>query len=682
MGLDNMSVGQIQKTLFDFEENPDLPSLNLESLHKGDFHSIRASRNLRIILHKLVAKEDTIWLVVYGGHHDEAYSWIEKRQVKYFKETQTYDILFVEGEEELPSATSHLPHTSINKLNNAELMALGVEPHLILKVRSIERQVDVNLLRDYLPEITADALELMIMGESYQEVLDMVKAGQVKANEEDVASILASPNNKRNIVQINRTDDLERYFSGDFKEWTQYLHPTQRILADRTFQGSVKVTGGAGTGKTIVALHRAKMLQENRRAPLPILFTTYNTNLAQNLEIQFKEMGISGKKVQLMNIHALVIFLAQKNRMIQKGQKIIGMDKGIYEDGVWLDIIKSTGIDYDVNFLKEEYEDIFLYYDIQEEEVYQTIQRIKRSRIKASDRPRVYGLIKAYRERLQRKGWIHPGELMNQLARHYAQEHVEKPFSHIIVDEVQDFGMPELRLIRNLTQEGENDLFLCGDPTQKIYNKKFSFRKAGIYITGRRSQTLKINYRTTEEIRLTAVKVIKGERFDDFEEESLKMEGYYSLYQGESPTYKLFQKEREERAYVAEEVKSLLKKGCSANEICICAFRRAELKGLIQALHRQNIPYFNLEEGLGSKSGVRISSFRSVKGMEFRAVILTGLSKGKIPYKFQGFNLLGARKKEEAIRAQKAALYVAITRARDVLIITGTGDRSDWIEVG
>jgi len=683
--LDNQSVGAIQKAIMDFEENPKSPSLNFEPLHGGarDFHSIRASRDLRIILAKVSGEGGTHdhWLAVYVDHHDKAYDWAQNRSLQYIDQTQTFNILVNPGEEmETQPQVSHAQHQTIERLTDHQLFQLGVPEVLLPNVRSIQTEKDLKKLEDYLPDLTVEALGFILLEMSFDEVKETLEAGKIQAARTP-SEILQSPNNQRQISTLRRTDELERFYSGDFQDWMIYLHHTQRLLADGQFNGTVKVTGGAGTGKTVVALHRAKFLQENRRDDRPILFTTYNKNLAENLENQFQLLSIDPQKVVLKNIHKWLTHFAFKEGFLHKDIQIVEMTDKLDSSKIWKEVLKEAESSWDLAFIKEEWEEVILNFDVRSWENYRQIRRSGRGdRLSENQRKEVWTLMEVYEQKIRQLSGMHQARMIYDMVQAFKEGELARPFSHIIVDEVQDFGMAELSLIRQLTEEGSNDLFLCGDPLQKIYNTKFSFAQAGISVRGRRSQHLKINYRTTEEIRSRALSVIRGEEFKDFEGESWKERGYYSLFRGEDPVYADLPSSKEEEVFIIETINQLYDKGYPIEEICVCAFRGADLKRIIKAFHKDNIPYFDLRNGSGSLTGVRISSFHGVKGMEFKAVILTGCGHDQLPHKFRGFNLLLENRQQEAIRSQKALIYVGMTRARDQLILTGKGDASEWVK--
>ncbi|MGB0932226.1 MAG: 3'-5' exonuclease, partial [Chitinophagales bacterium] len=262
----------------------------------------------------------------------------------------------------------------------------------------------------------------------------------------------------------------------------------------------------------------------------------------------------------------------------------------------------------------------------------------------------------------------------------------KSPFSYVIADEIQDFSNIELRLLRNLAPEGKNDLFLVGDPLQKIYNKQLNFSKSGINIRGRRSRRLKVNYRTTEEIRKLAMTTIQNIDFDDFDGEAESKKGYISLMHGQLPLYKLFDTSKEEKEYLLELVQQLvISKEISAKldfrEICLCARTNKTINDFKTVLHKASLPYYNLKDKTGEKSGIRLSTFHNIKGLEFKAVIMVGVQEGQVPLKPYQYNNWSKLEKKYHNKRERALLYVAMTRAIQGLYISGVGERSSLLSV-
>jgi len=270
-------------------------------------------------------------------------------------------------------------------------------------------------------------------------------------------------------------------------------------------------------------------------------------------------------------------------------------------------------------------------------------------------------------------------ELFNMTAN-YLNEHDIRPYTNVIVDEFQDFSNPELRFLRALVKEGRNDLFLTGDPFQRIYSgRKINFSAAGINVRGKRSLKLKVNYRTTEEIKRIAVSVVKGVRYDDLDGGEENNKGYVSLVHGERPSYMLVRSSEEEVAYVMDCIANCEERGVALKDICIAARTRQLYKDVQDRLHRQNIKYKEIKNGQpqGTTDGLSLCTFHSLKGLEFRIVILIGVNERSMPSASSSgypFNNMDAVEQREYLAGIRSLLYVAITRAREQVYIAGYGE--------
>ncbi len=681
--LDNKSVGQVQKAVMSFEDGTHANGLNLEKLYHCDFFSLRASKDLRIILCPFDKEEKNHWLLAYVDHHDKAYEWADHKRLIYTQATQTFDIIIVHGKELSVMEEVPIIKGPFSNWTNEYFCAIGIPLPLTNSIKTISHQDQINELEGFIPSLTFEALQFAFWGESPEAVIEFVEAGKLDQQTYSTAETLSSPNNLSNFIQLHRADELEKFYQGKFSDWMIYLHPTQRILAERNFEGPVKVTGGAGTGKTVVALHRAKFLQAHRRDERPVFFTTFNRNLAENLEEKFKCLDLKSHIVILKNIHSWLLDYAKKYNFISSNTTILDFDRELHEK-VWKQIIsKYPDKGFPIEFLMDEWEKVIMYHDIISLEDYLAVSRVGRQHaLRSEERRNVWQLITAYVFHLKEKQYLHLNHLCNRITRYLHNHPSLRPFSHIIVDEVQDFGLPELRLIRQLTDKGTNDLFLCGDPMQKIYPKPFLLSHADIHIKGQRSKKLMINYRTTEQIRQQAVQVIEEVSFKDFEGQAISPKGYYSLFTGEKPEYRTFDHYKSEIGFITTKINTLIQSEIiQASEICVGTFLNQSIKNVMKAFYKDKISFYDLRNHQGSKNGVRLSSFHKMKGMEFRVVFLLGLSKDNLPYKFRAFDLMSPLKQQAEINTQKCLLYVAMSRARDMLYLTGVGEKSDWIDI-
>jgi len=254
-------------------------------------------------------------------------------------------------------------------------------------------------------------------------------------------------------------------------------------------------------------------------------------------------------------------------------------------------------------------------------------------------------------------------------------------YKSIIVDEGQDLGSWSYRLIRALAGEvHENDLFIVGDAHQRIYKNKASLSKCGIAIRGRSSQ-LKINYRTTEEIKNYAMHVLKGISFDDLDGGSDTEKGYRSLSHGDMPTIINFEKRADEINELIAQIKQKLTDGVDPMEICVVLRTNQLLNAYNKAFQEAGIRTFEVKKGKSDDTqlpGVRISTMHRVKGLEFSYIYVAGLNKVFMPLLTKAAESDPAAR-EEAIKAERCLMYVALTRAKKAAYISSYGEASEFI---
>ena len=238
-----------------------------------------------------------------------------------------------------------------------------------------------------------------------------------------------------------------------------------------------------------------------------------------------------------------------------------------------------------------------------------------------------------------------------------------------------------MRFIRSLVAEKNDDMFLVGDPYQRIYRRKINFSSAGINVRGTRSKRLRINYRTTEEIKKLAISIVKGYSYDNFEGEAEKLDGYLSLFHGEKPQYHLFSTKAEELAYIINIIKENVSLGLSYNEIAVATRLKDSLREIKSALHQNNLPYYDLTSQSGSVEGIHLSTFHSLKGLEFKVVIMADVNYRTAPFLPQSFKQFDPNHQEEHLLSERALIYVAVTRATQKVDITGTGTKSGILQI-
>lgn len=665
----------IQKKVLEFQrkfrQNTKSEAIHLEPIHDFKDPQLRTARvdqKYRAIVG--VPETGSDYFLLWVDNHDEAMNWARNKVFKWNEHTKSAQ-LFTMPEEESQATTAVIQQKALfDAYTDEQLLDIGVPSVLLKLVRSMHSLDDLEQAEQQLPVEAFEHLFYLVDGANIQTLINEVKEGAVNEKE--------SINNRRSFVVA---DDklLEEYLNGELSKWQLFLHPSQRKLVEGKFNGPVKVTGGGGTGKTVVALHRLNRLAALPNLTKPVLFTTFTNALTSNLAGLIQKMDLASGSYLLRNIDGLARDLGKQYGLIDDTIKMLDMPGSKSAREVWDIILETRLTPFDAGFLEQEYQLVWLYNNIQSPDEYFKVSRIGRGKaLTRKQKMEFVELVKAYQEYKVEHRLIDRAELFNRVTDRIRQED-EKPFSHIIADEVQDMSNVELRFLRTLVEEKENDLFLVGDPYQKIYARKINFAAAGINVRGNRSKRLRINYRTTEEIKRMAISTIRGFNYDDFDGAAESMDGYLSLFHGERPAYRLFKSASEEEAFIVEEVKQLIAGGEAPSFIAIACRLKEDLRAIKSALHRARVEYFDITDSSGHANGVQLSTFHSLKGLEFKTVFLVKVNKQTAPLQIAGLSDLEEQDKELFFQSERSLLYVAMTRAISRLIITGTGVKSNLI---
>ena len=665
-----------------FRVNPKSAAIHLEKIidfKDPQLRTARIDQAYRAIVH--VSKTDDVYHLLWADHHDDAYKWAKNKMFEWNNMTQSYQVFdMVEEIITTKTITSKTTSSSFSLYTDEQMESIGVPKVLLASIREVSDLNGLQAIEKYIPEDVFENLFYLLDGLPIEEIISGIEEGAAKKG----IDIDDTDNNKRYFFEI--TDkDLESIFSDDFNKWRIFLHPSQRKIVNAINKGPVKITGLAGTGKTVCALHRAKFLVDQFLIDpsLPLLFTTFTKSLVLTLKESLDALGVDNSKIEVRHFHGLAIDLAKKNNVISEKVKILEFTDSEYKLKLWDEVLGSTLSQFDADFLSSEYSEIVVQNNILTEEEYLRIPRVGRSqKLGRKDRIEIWKAFDAYIKKKNKDGYFELGEVLNLLTNYYIGIK-EKPYSYIIADEIQDFSNVELRLLRSMTKERENDLFLVGDPFQKIYSRKINFSKAGINVKGNRSKQLKVNYRTTEEIKQLAISTVQGIEYDNFDGERESSKGYISLTHGEKPKYSIFEKESEEFEYIKTQIETFISSNSniSFNDICIACRTKNILSDIKKHLHNSKIPYYDITSSTGKVSGVHLTTYHNVKGLEFKIVFLIGINSKTLPLRPAAYDQWDKMQQVEFDSLERSLLYVAMTRAIQQLIITGTGKKSDWIRL-
>lgn len=665
-----------------FRDNSKSAAIHLEPINAFKDQSLRTARidqKYRAIIR--VPQTGDSYYMLWVDNHDEAMDWAKNKVFEWNELTQTAQIFTSPEILEQIVEKKPLPSGLFGSYSPDDLMKLGVPESLIPLVNGINDLIGLEAAEKHLPADVFENLFYLTDGVNIQQLILEINEGKAKSS--NIDEQLNSVNNKRFFVEVNDAlmDDI---INGDLSKWQIFLHPTQRILVEATFNGSVKITGGAGTGKTVVALHRLKYLGDQKTSSdsRKILFTTFTNALTSNLDNLARKLQVDLSKTVITNIDSLVKDLAIESKLISKATRILDMFNSKTSQEVWEEVLESNLTEFDARFLQGEHQNVILFNNLKDLQSYLTTSRIGRGKpLTRKQKMEIWSLVEKYNFTKKSNNLVDRSELFNMVTDQFKSVKV-KPFRNLIADEIQDLSNVELRFLRSLVEEKDNDLFLVGDPYQKIYSKKINFSAAGISIRGNRSKRLRINYRTSEEIRRLAITTVKGLNYDDFDGQVEDLKGYLSLFHGEKPTYDIYKTKSEEIESVVAQINELQGMGLKYCDIAIGFRTKEALKEVKTTLHNLKIPYNdNTTSVVNSSEGVVLSTFHGLKGLEFKVVILSDINNRTCPLLFAGFNELEEQEKKDYINSEKSLVYVAMTRAIKLLRMTGTGIKSELIKV-
>ncbi len=674
---------EIQKKVMNFVQkfktDSTVHSINLEPIVSFKDQSLRTARidlKYRAIIH--VPNSGDYCHLLWVDNHDEAMAWAENKVFQWNEQTQTHQVYEYTEPKKAESEDADR-ETFCNQFRDEQLLSIGVPYPLLPSVKMINNLDDLEALEKYIPQQAFENLYYLLDGINIDEVIYEIEQGKIK--EDDQTSQVDSANNQRAFFEIKDDTDVEEFLSGDLSKWKIFLHPSQRNLVNKNYNGSYKVTGAAGTGKTVVAMHRLKKLCPETNRSNSILFTTFTKSLVKNLKELIRTLGVDLNKVVINNVHRFIVENAKELSLIEPDAKIVEFEDKKYKENIWKEVVEYMLSEFDIDFLIREYEEVILFHNVKIKEEYLSVPRIGMEiPMGRRDRLKVWDLMEYFMDIKNASKIYYLDEITNLLTDYYSKN-PEKPFEYIIADEIQDFSDVELRLLRSMTAEKPNDLFLVGDPLQKIYSRNLNFSRSGINIRGRKSTRLKFNYRTTEEIKRSAVSVIKEIAYDNFDGGDESKSGYISIMHGEKPSYEILKSTAEMNESLFSKIEVLIKsEDLSFNEICIGSRTNRTLNEVKKYLHSQKIPYYDLPHGVGDKAGVMLSTFHNMKGLEFKSVILYDVSENTVPHKFHTFDSLTESEKQNYIKSERALLYVAMTRAIKYLSIIGVGNASKFID--
>jgi superfamily I DNA/RNA helicase/mRNA-degrading endonuclease RelE of RelBE toxin-antitoxin system len=668
-----------------FKANPASPGINYEKISSFKDQKLRSVK-IDLAYRGIVLKPDigNVYMLLWVDHHDEAYQWAENKVFDIHPETGGIQIVDIAAASVDAAAAPEAPVDDglFAGVKDKHLTQFGVPKILLALVRSLRTEADLDQAVPHLPQEAVEALYMLAAGYSPEEVYaELTKAEVAQVDTTDYAAALANPDSQRRFVVVEDDQDLADILSAPLEQWRVFLHPSQRRLVEINANGPVRVLGGAGTGKTVVAMHRAKWLAEsvfsgeNDR----ILFTTFTKNLAADIRENLAKLcgRETMRRIEVVNLDAWVAQFLQKNGYGFR----IAYDKQTRP--LWQDALNQmpSELGLDETFYRDEWDEVIQGQGIATAAEYLKAPRIGRGRaLTRAERLKVWPVFEEYRALLNEKGYKEPSDAMRDARALLEHKGDVLPYRAVIVDEAQDLPPEAFRLIRQLVPGGDqpHDLFIVGDAHQRIYRHKVVLGRCGINIRGR-SRKLRINYRTTDETRKWAVSLLSGVSIDDLDGGLDDQKGYRSLLQGMAPRVKHFSTFKEEIDFLAEYLVPLAQEPDQLASTCLVARTQNLLTQYQGALKAAGIPTYQVRRSEADDRrapGLRLATMHRVKGLEFDRVIIAGANDGVLPLAWEAKSMDEPELGSEGEIRERALLYVAGTRAKRELVVTSSGTQS------
>ena len=692
-GIPKKKQGKVLEFISIFRSNPLASSINYEKIatfKDPSLRSVRIDHSYRGIVKK--PDSGNIFMLLWVDHHDKAYKWAQNKICTIHPETGSIQIFDVE---DVPAATSEVSESKEKQeeqglfadIRDRHLLRLGVPEALLPLVRSIKTEEELDLAAQKLPQEAYEALFFLAAGDSLEAVfLEMDKSEEPqKVDTNDFESALSKPDSKRRFFVAADDLELASILNAPLEKWRIFLHPSQRKIVENKWNGPVRVLGGAGTGKTVVAMHRAHYLAQHvfKKESDRILFTTFTRNLAADIRENLSKICPDKvmRRIEVVNLDQWVSVFLNRNGYAYK------IDYGAKTCALWekaLDMM-ATDLAFDETFYRDEWERIIQPQEIETLKDYFKASRLGRGiRLSRKMRKEIWPVFEEYRVLLNEQGFKEADDAKRDARKLLQTKGNILPYRAVIVDEAQDMGPQAFKLIRQMIPADNvgSDIFIVGDAHQRIYRHKVVLSHCGINIRGR-SRKLRINYRTTDETRSWAVNLLKGVQVDDLDNGLDDQKGYKSLLHGVAPVVRTFASFKEEIAFITDYLEKTKNEENPLNGVCLVARTNNLLNQYESALKGKGVATFRIRRSAPedrAAPGIRLATMHRVKGLEFDRVIIAAVNGGIVPFEKMDSGSSDPVIKMESEVHERALLYVSATRAKREVIVTSFGKPSRFLE--
>jgi hypothetical protein len=663
----------VKTTAFDLQMNPAGNGLCFHKLDKAkdrNFWSVRVSGDIRLIVHKTTGS----LLLCYVDHHDKAYDWAERRKLETHPQTGAAQLVEIREtvkevtvpvyvHAEMPSPPK--PPLFANKTDD-ELLGYGVPAEWLEDVRNATED-NLLLLSDRLPAEAAEAL------------LELATGGKPRVAKPATPDTdpFQHPDAQRRFRVMTNVEELQQALDFPWEKWTVFLHPEQRQWVDRVYAGPARVSGSAGTGKTIVALHRAVHLARTH-ADARVLLTTFSETLAHALSSKLRRLiGNEPRLAERIDVHSLDS-LAVRLHKAQLGPVNLA-DRSQVRHAIQTASAAVADHKFSMRFLLTEWDQVVDAWQLDSWEAYRDVARLgRKTRLPEAQRSVLWSIFDKVRQDLAAQELKTLAEVYTALAHTLAGGETA-PYDFAVVDEAQDLSVSQLRFFAALGADRPNALFFAGDIGQRIFQQPFSWKSLGVDIRGR-SRNLRVNYRTSHQIRQQADRLL-GPEVTDVDGNREDRSDTVSVFNGPPPAIQILSTEDEEQSGVAAWLAERSKAGILPHEFGVFVRSEAQLDRAKAAVHQAGLPFKVLDEHVETTSGqISISTMHLAKGLEFRAVVVMACDDEIIPLQVRIETVGDDSDLQEVYDTERQLLYVACTRARDHLLITSTGPASEFLD--
>ena len=679
-------------TVFDLQQDPSAPGLKFHRIDKSkdpNFWSIRVNRDVRIVVHKTADS----FLICYINHHDDAYKWAERRRIEAHPKTGAAQIVEVRERVE-DMVTSRYDQPDVEYLRVADVSTPFVprkpEPPVpampIFATLTEEQLLSIGVPEDWTRDILAASEDEFLARaerlpeEAAEALLEFAATGMLTVPEPaaEIADPFDHPDAQRRFRIMEGADELALALDYPWDQWAVFLHPSQRKMVDQDFGGPARVTGSAGTGKTVVALHRtARILDRNPAAK--VLLTTFSSPLANALEHKLKVLTGDDPSTSTRSTVLPFQGVAKELFTLITGYDPRPATPARIHAAVETAAQQESFSGFPIRFLMSEWLNVVDAWQIVDAEAYAEVPRLgRKNRLGKKQRERLWPVFARARELLDARSLHTWPQIFMTVTEHF-QGREDKPFSHVVVDEAQDLGVPELRMFAAISSRKPDASFFAGDLGQRIFQEPFSWLALGVDIRGR-SRTLKVNYRTSHQIR-QSVDQLLPKSLRDVDGEELDRAGTVSLFNGPDPVVRLAEDQNEEAEQVTRWLQGLLDDGLPREEIGIFVRSDSEISRARGVANAIGGGILELSERIEDRNGrVSIGIMPLAKGLEFKAVVAMACDDDILPLQSRMEAVADEAALDEVYDTERHLFYVACTRAREHLLIIGVSPGSEYIQ--